>query len=102
MDTQRITLDRDKARELYRTYKKHQHYSEPIDEEIRRTYQLIAQGRMVIRALESVKVAGLNAKGWPNLGLCRADFERCYLSLWRDGRATMSDDRLARTKSKVI
>ena len=102
MHTEQLLLDRKEARELYRAYKKHQHYSEPIDDAIRRTYQLIAQGRMVIRALESVKAAGLNAKGWPNLGLCRADFERCYLSLWRDGSAKMADDRWARTKSKII
>ncbi len=102
MDTQRITLDRDKARELYRTYKKHQHYSEPIDEEIRRAYQLIAQGRMVIRALESMKAAGLDAKGWPKLAICRADIKRCHLALWRDGSATMSDERWARIRSKTI
>lgn len=46
METQRISVDRKEARELYRQYKKHQHYSEPLDDEIRRAYQLIAQGRM--------------------------------------------------------
>ena len=102
MQTERLTLDPKEARELYRAYKKHQHYSEPIDDAIRRTYQLIAQGRMVIRALESVKAAGLDAKGWPKLAICRADIQVCHLTLWRDGTAKMADDRWARTKSKVI
>ena len=45
MDVTKLAIDRDRARELYRDYKTHAHYSEPIDWEIQRTYQLIAQGR---------------------------------------------------------
>jgi hypothetical protein len=31
MNVERIEVDRKKALELYRAYKKHQHYSTPID-----------------------------------------------------------------------
>lgn len=102
MHTELLTLDRKQALELYRTYKKHQHYSEPIDDAIRRAYQLIAQGRMVIRALESVKAAGLNAQGWPKLGLCRADIEKCHVTLWLNGGARMGENRWSRVRSKCI
>lgn len=77
METTNIVLDRKKARELYRDYKKHAHWSSPIDDEIRRTYQLIAQGRIVIKALESIKAAGFNADGTPKLAIVRADSPVC-------------------------
>lgn len=80
MNVAKIAVDRAKARELYQAYKKHQHYSEPLDQEIQRTYQLIAQGRMVIQAFESIRLAGLNAERLPKLALCRADAKDCY---WR-------------------
>lgn len=87
MQVQQIELDKNKARELYRAYKKHFHYSAPIDWEIQRTYQLIAQGRVVIRAQQSVVDAGLGEDGYPKLAISRADTETCYLHGWKNGRA---------------
>ena len=52
METATVAFDRSEARALFREYKKHLHWSAPIDHEIRRTYQFIAQGRVIIRALE--------------------------------------------------
>lgn len=90
MDIQKIAIDRKEARELYRKYKTHQHYSAPMDDEIRRAYQLIAQGRMVIRALESIRLAGVDAAGLPKLAIARADKRRCHLELRRWGGARMN------------
>ena len=78
METQVVELDRKKARELYRAYKTHAHYSTPIDQEIQRAYQLIAQGKMVIKALESIGAAGVDERGWPKLAIIRADQKQCY------------------------
>ena len=89
METQVVTLDRKKARELYRDYKKHAHYSTPIDDEIRRAYQLIAQGRMVIKALESIGAAGVNEQGWPKLAIIRAHQPNCYFDPDYHGGAGM-------------
>lgn len=89
MQTVPITIDRSKARELYRAYKKHRHYSEPMDDEIRRAYQLLAQGRLIIRALESVRAAGLGPDGLPKLAICRADKKVCRFDFGDGGRATM-------------
>lgn len=90
METQGITLDRGKARELYRAYKKHAHYSEPMDDEIRRAYQLLAQGRLIIRALDSVAKAGIGDDGWPKLAIARADMPSCRCAIRHDGSATMT------------
>lgn len=90
MKTEAITIDRKQARELYRQYKTHQHYSSPIDHEIQRAYQLIAQGRLVIRALESITAAGVNEHGLPKLAIMRADQQKCRVQMWRDGSALFS------------
>ena len=88
-----IEVDRKQARELYQKYKAHVHYSQPIDREIQRTYQLIAQGRMVIRALESIKAAGVNDRGLPVLAILRADFTHCHCDVHNDGRAWFGPGR---------
>lgn len=90
MQTVAVTLDRAKARELYRAYKAHQHYSEPIDRELQRAYQLLAQGRLVIQALESVRAAGLNDQGLPKLAICRADQQSCRFRRYGDGNAVFT------------
>jgi hypothetical protein len=90
MQAETLELDREKARELYRKYREHQHWSEPIDQEIQRTYRLIAQGRVVIRALASVAAAGVGDDGYPKLALCRADAETCHLSYNSDGGIRMA------------
>ena len=51
METQAVTLDRAEARALYRQYKAHLHCSKPVDRECMRAYQLLAQGKLVIKAL---------------------------------------------------
>src|SRR5579863_4122465 len=96
MEVQALELDRAKALQLYRDYKKHQHYSTPIDDEIRRTYQRIAQGKIIIRALDSIIAAGLNASGWPKLAIARATVEKISLSLWPNGSATFERRRWER------
>lgn len=90
MQTEAITLDRETARDLYRAYKKHVHYAAPIDWEIQRAYQLIAQGRLVIKALESIVKAGRReSDGYPKLAISRATSEACWLTLNGNGSATM-------------
>jgi len=80
METQKIIVDRAEAKELYRKYKTHQHYQQPMDWEIQRAYQLIAQGRVIINAVQSIISAGLNDEGLPKLAIVRADQPACF---WR-------------------
>lgn len=91
MQTQAIQIDRGEAKELYRRYKAHTHWSNPIDHEIRRAYQLIAQGRMVIKALESITAAGLNEQHLPKLAIVRADMTLCHFRGHQDGSAVFFD-----------
>jgi hypothetical protein len=90
MDTEKIVVDRDAARALYRKYREHQHWSQPIDLEIQRTYKLIAQGRLVIRAIKSIVDAGVNDDGYPKLAIARADAQECWYNWSRDGSARMA------------
>lgn len=84
MQTETIAFDRDEARELWRSYKKHKHYSTPVDEEIATIYKQIAQGRTVIRALASIAKAGMHSGGpyhnLPKLAIGRADQPKVF---WR-------------------
>ena len=102
MQTENVVIDRAEARALWRKYKEHRHYEKPIDAEIRRAYQLLAQGRLVIKALESIKVAGLKDDGFPKLAICRADAPHVFCTYHRDGRLEMSEDRWRPAKSRTI
>jgi len=88
-----VTISRDEARNLYQQYLKHKHYSTPIDRECLSAYQKLAQGKLVIKAIESVATAGVDENGLPKLALSRADTKICHLNLRGDGSATMSGSR---------
>jgi hypothetical protein len=96
MQTLTVALDRGEARRLYREYRKHQHWSRPIDWECQRAYQLIAAGRMIIQAIESVRRAGVKTEGedagFPKLALCRADATACTAAFSHDGSLAMTAD----------
>ena len=96
METATVAFDRSEARALFREYKKHLHWSAPIDHEIRRTYQFIAQGRVVIQALESVKAAGVYDRGRgrrvPQARACRADATQCVCTMSFATACTMTPD----------
>ena len=96
MDVTTIALDKSKAAELYQEYKSHRHYSTPIDDEIRKTYKLISQGKVVIQAVESIKQAGLDAKGLPKLAIARAVEQTCFFEARANGSCAMCGASWAR------
>lgn len=93
MQVESITMERERARELYRAYKTHINWERPEEYDIMRTYQLIAQGHVIVRALESIKQAGLNEKGYPKLAIARASAKWCHFRMGSRGDACFSDDR---------
>jgi len=93
-----VTISADAARDLWRSYKKHLHYSTPIDREVMSAYQKLAQGKLVIKALESITTAGTDDKGMPKLAIARADASICYLTRYGDGAATMATSPLAQRR----
>jgi hypothetical protein len=96
MQTQQIVLDRQEARQLFRKYHEHRHYSEPVDLEIQKTYQAISRGQVVVKALESIVTAGVGEDGFPRLAIWRADAATCYVEMRSTGGARMSMDRWPR------
>ena len=99
MDTQQIVLDRKEALVLWRKYKEHANYSAPIDREVMRAYELLAKGRLVIKALESIVAAGLNEDGLPKLALAGATAKACFLERHRNGGITMASSENWRAKN---
>lgn len=93
-----VQVDREQAKDLYKSYKAHVHYSTPVDREIQRTYQLIAQGRVVIRVIDSIKAAGVNEAKQPKLAICRADAADCWLEIGGDGSGVYSMDQWPKTR----
>jgi len=91
METERLTVNREEARELYHKYLSHKHYAQPIDLEIQRIYDAIQKGKVVIQALASIAAAGLGKDGLPKLAIVCADAETCSLYLKGDGSARFSD-----------
>jgi hypothetical protein len=103
MHTEIIKIDRGEAAALYRKYKEHQAYSEPIDWEVQRTYQLLASGKVIIRAIESIKQAGLNREFLPKLAIAPAHAKECHLTRRNDGSMTMSPhERWSRKVKDVL
>lgn len=78
MKVETLTVDPFQARELWQKYQTHRHYQTPADAEIAAIYKRIAQGKTVIRALESIRVAGLGEDGCPRLAIARADMQECH------------------------
>lgn len=81
MDVVEVPVTRAKARELMHAYRAHRSAQTPEDRAIERAYREIASGRVLIRALDSIKAAGLDAKGLPKLAIVRADHQRVYASV---------------------
>ncbi|MBR0879667.1 MULTISPECIES: hypothetical protein [Bradyrhizobium] len=98
METQNVVMDPREARELYRKYKTHVHWSCPLDREVMRAYQLIGQQKLVIKALESIVAAGLDADGHPKLAIAPADAKAVTCRIRADGSAIM-DGRAPRSQS---
>ena len=90
MHTELVQVPRGEAAILARKYKEHRAYSEPIDWEVQRAYTLLASGKVIIRAIESIKQAGLNREFLPKLALTPANATHCHIRRWRDGSMVMS------------
>lgn len=88
MQTEQIIMDRDEALALYREYRKSRRYETKIDAEVKRTYRAIAQGKVIIRAIESIVSAGLGVDTLPKLAIARADAPHCEVQMYADGGAT--------------
>lgn len=101
METTHVVVNRDEAEALYRKYKEHKAYSSPIDWEIQRTYQLLAKGKTVIKALDSIAKAGVDEKHLPKLAIASATAKACYLERSTNGSCIMKSSENWRSKEGV-
>lgn len=89
MQTTRVEFSREEAAKLLRKYQEHKAYQTPADEDIVRLCRLIAKGKIVVHAIESIRRAGVNRFGLPILAIARADAKVVYFDRKRDGSAKM-------------
>jgi hypothetical protein len=100
MEVVEVPVTRMKARELLKTYREHRSAQTPEDRKIERAYREIASGRVLIRALESIKMAGLDEQGRPKLAIVRADFQRVCMLISTQGDAKFQPMRWVRGLSR--
>jgi hypothetical protein len=101
METSRIDMDPQAAKEALRAYRQHKHPATHEDELIMRAYRAIARGKVVIRAFDSVRQAGFDKQGLPRLALIRADVRRCICTVSSNRVTFRADSRSARHEVEV-
>lgn len=89
MHTALVKVDPVEAAAIVRKYKEHRAWATPVDTEIERLARMIAKGKVIIRALESIRTGGVDEMGRPKLAIARADAKRCYLDIRSDGSGIM-------------
>jgi hypothetical protein len=104
MKVEQLRVDPTHARELWQKYQAHRAYQKPYDAEIAAIYKRLAQGKTVIRALESIRAAGLGGDNkMPRLAIARADMTEVFF-LRSSNRCAFSPeswDRRARCRKTV-
>ena len=76
MNVEKLSMEKDQARELYRAYQASREHMTADDRMIAAIYKRIGAGRLVIRALASITAAGVGADGLPMLAIMRADQQK--------------------------
>lgn len=71
-----VTVDKEVAREALRAYRQAKAPATEEDRSIMTAYREIARGRVVVQAIESIRVAGWKPDGTSVLALIRADIRR--------------------------
>jgi hypothetical protein len=102
MEVSTLKMERAEARELYEKYQASVSFGTEIDREIARSYRLLSQGKVIIRAIDSIKAAGIGEDGRPRLGLVRADARRCAWRAWTNGGGKfVADSRWRGTRNMI-
>lgn len=98
MDVQKLSMDKDQARDLYRVYQENRAGMTKDDVAIAAIYKRIAQGKLVVRALASITAAGINPAGQPKLAIARADEREIDCTIWND--TCRFEPRMGYTRSR--
>src|SRR5258708_1179744 len=84
MDVQKLSMDQEQARHLYKAYLDNRGQMTANDRAIAAIYKRIAAGKLVVRALASITAAGLGEDNRPKLAIMRADLPKVQCSSQRD------------------
>lgn len=101
MEVSTVSISSTDAYREWRRYQSHrlnQGVAVEADREIERIYKLIASGKKVIRALDSIVKAGVNSEGLPKLAIVRAVQDKCFLYVRHDGGMIMSARESVRSR----
>jgi len=96
-----LKVDRTKAKELHKQYRAHRAAHTAEDAAIMSAYKEIARGRVIVRALASIRAAGWNEQGLPKLALTRADVRVCQCNVWSSTVANFSAERRGYSRACV-
>jgi hypothetical protein len=99
MNVEKLSMEKEQARELYQAYQASRGHMTADDRAIAAIYKRIAAGKLVIRALASITAAGLNPEGLPLLAIARADEKQIECSCW-NGSARLSPVSRRHVRSK--
>jgi hypothetical protein len=95
-----VKVDKAVAQDALREYRKHRAAATAEDQAIMTAYREIARGRVVVQAIESIRVAGWREEGMPVLAFTRADVRRCVCDPREDG-ATFFGDRRGYQRARI-
>lgn len=98
MDVQKLSMEKEQARDLYRAYQDSRGQMTAGDRAIAAIYKRIAQGKLVIRALASITAAGLGEDKLPKLAIMRADMPKVQCYTGRDEVTFNGADRNSRVR----
>lgn len=90
MDLHTITLPQNEARLRFLDYRRavHARHREE-DITLMKGYRQLSIGKRVLSATETIRAGGFNADRTPKLALCRADADRCALTVDAEGTVGM-------------
>lgn len=89
MDVSTVSVTKDVAKEAIANYQsliKERRTEE--DQAILNAYKEVLKGRQLVNISEAMAGSGVREDGYPNLAICRADEQRCGLTMRNDGGAT--------------
>lgn len=84
MNVEKLSMEQEQARTLYKAYQESRGHMTADDRAIAAIYKRLAAGKLVIRALASITAAGLGDDKLPKLALMRADVPKVECAPQRD------------------
>lgn len=87
MNVEKYKVEKEKAAEEWKAYlQAHRETKEKVYRDLASVYGHMKEGRAVIDVIQAMRDAGLRDGGYPQLGVCRADYKEVYFKRENPGR----------------